>query len=165
MKKYLILLLLALITACGGRDPEEVKQELKQLDIQIAKQTTELKHLTSNVDKYKALSQSGSKKLSEARKLKKQADIALKDAMGYKNGNPPIYMIRVKAKQDRFSLDIGKHMKDEMNSFEFEVPVDKRYYDQLSVGGTMLKSFRGGSALLSGTSSSMKFTIVKKYKK
>jgi hypothetical protein len=162
--KYILLSLIVLLTACG-RDPVEVKKELAQLDAQISRKSAELKLLTSNVEKYKALRQAGSKKLAEARKLKAEADAVLKDAMGYKNGNPPIYMIKVKAKQDRFSLSLSAHAKDEMNAFEFEIPVDKRYYDQLRVGGTMVKSFRGGSAFISGTASSMKLTVIKKYKK
>jgi chromosome segregation ATPase len=61
------------------------------------------------------------------------------------------YVIKFELKQSRFSLDIGQHMKDSMNAAEFELPVDKEFYDSVHVGQELVDKFRTGSLLINGS--------------
>ena len=41
------------------------------------------------------------------------------------------YIVKFKIKQSTFTLDIFEHAKNEMNSIEIEIPVNKDYYKKL----------------------------------
>lgn len=72
------------------------------------------------------------------------------------------YIIRVKCKQSRFSLDLTAHAKDAMNAFEFELPVDAEFYKQVGIGTKIAEDFRAGSLILRGSFSDMEITVVGK---
>lgn len=61
------------------------------------------------------------------------------------------YILTIRVKQDHLSLDLNKHAKDIINAFEFDIPVDKEYYDSVSKGDVLNNDFRGGSFLTAGT--------------
>lgn len=61
------------------------------------------------------------------------------------------YIITFSIKQTHFTLDIGEHLKDLMNEITIEIPVDKEYYDSLSVGDTINDEFRVGSLIMHGS--------------
>lgn len=69
------------------------------------------------------------------------------------------YIITLRIKQTHFTLDIGEHLKDSMNEITIEIPVDKEYYDSLSVGGTINDEFRMGSLIMHGSFGSWKVTV------
>lgn len=54
------------------------------------------------------------------------------------------YVVTFRIKQSHFTLDIGEHLKDSMNEITFEVPVNKAYYDSVSVGDTINDDFSYG---------------------
>lgn len=102
-------------------------------------------------------------KLSNS-KLNKQKEIALLDEKLnelkiYNSGRTPHYILKIKLKQSRVSLAIGKHMKDAMNAIEFELPVDKDFYNSVSVGTKITDEFRTGSFILNGSFSSWDMTV------
>ena len=72
------------------------------------------------------------------------------------------YVVTFRIKQSHFTLDIGEHLKDSMNEITFEVPVDKAYYDSVSVGDTINDDFRMGSLIMHGSFGNWKVTIEKK---
>lgn len=72
------------------------------------------------------------------------------------------YVVTFRIKQSHFTLDIGEHLKDSMNEITFEVPVDKAYYDSVSVGDTINDDFRMGSLIMHGSFGNWKVTIDKK---
>ena len=72
------------------------------------------------------------------------------------------YVVTFRIKQSNFTLDIGEHLKDSMNEITFEVPVDKAYYDSVSVGDTINDDFRMGSLIMHGSFGNWKVTIEKK---
>ena len=74
-----------------------------------------------------------------------------------------ICMIAIKMKKSSLSLDVFKHAKDEMNAVTLRVPVDRDYYDKLSIGQQLSESgVRMGSLMLRGEFSSWSLTVVEK---
>jgi hypothetical protein len=97
-------------------------------------------------------------------KNSKQKEIAsinekLKELNIYNSGRNPHYILKIRLKQSRISLDIGKHIKDGMNAIEFELPVDKDFYNSVSVGTKITDKFRTGSFILNGSFSSWDMTV------
>lgn len=74
------------------------------------------------------------------------------------------YVVTFECSQSHFTLDITEHLKDSMNKLTFEVPVDKDYYNKLSVGDTLTDSFRMGSLIMKGSIGKWKVKIVDKRK-
>lgn len=72
------------------------------------------------------------------------------------------YVITLDIRQSHFTLDIGQHMKDEMNAIELQLPVDKEYYDSLEEGQVLDDTFRMGSFLLTGSYGSWDIKVIKK---
>ena len=69
------------------------------------------------------------------------------------------YIITFRIKQTHITLDIGEHIKDSMNEIKIEIPVDKEYYDPLSVGDTIYDDFRMGSLIMHGSFGSWDVTV------
>lgn len=69
------------------------------------------------------------------------------------------YIITFRIKQTHITLDIGEHIKDSMNEIKIEIPVDKEYYDSLSVGDTINDDFRIGSLIMHGSFGSWDVTV------
>lgn len=74
------------------------------------------------------------------------------------------YGLKVKLKQSRFSLDLSEHAKDAMNSVTFWISTDRGTWERAAVGDSLLKSFRVGSFLIDGTTSSWSIRVVEKRK-
>ena len=72
------------------------------------------------------------------------------------------YVICLNIKQTHFTLDIGQHLKDEMNDITIEIPVDKEYFDSVEVGDVIDDSFRMGSLIFKGSWGSWNITVVDK---
>lgn len=97
-------------------------------------------------------------------KYNKQKEIALlngklKELKIYNSGRTPQYILKIRLKQSRVSLDIGKHIKDGMNAIEFELPVDKDFYNSVRVGTEITDEFRTGSFILNGSFSSWNMSV------
>ena len=97
-------------------------------------------------------------------KNSKQKEIAslnekLKELNIYNSGKTPHYILKIRLKQSRVSLDIGEHIKDNMNAIEFELPVDKDFYNSVSVGTKITDEFRVGSFILNGSFGSWDMTV------
>jgi hypothetical protein len=74
----------------------------------------------------------------------------------------PKYILKIRLKQSHFSLSIKKHIKDAINAVEFELPVDKDFYDSVSVGTELVDKFRFGSFVLYGSFGDWKMTVKEK---
>lgn len=75
------------------------------------------------------------------------------------------YMLKLRLKQSHLSLSIKKHIKDAVNAIEFELPVDKEFYDSVSEGTEIIDKFRFGSMILYGTLGDWEMTVKEKYVK
>lgn len=69
------------------------------------------------------------------------------------------YVLTLNIKQIHYSFDISEHLKDSMNDLSIQIPVDKEYYDSVSVGDVIDDSFRVGSAIFKGSFGSWKVTV------
>jgi hypothetical protein len=75
----------------------------------------------------------------------------LKEMDIYLDGDTPLYVLSLKLSQSHFTLDITEHMKDAMNAIEFDIPVDKDFYDNVKIGDEILDNFRMGSFIMNGS--------------
>ena len=71
----------------------------------------------------------------------------------------PKYILKLKLKQASFSLSVKKHIRNAMNAIEFELPVDKDFYDSVSEGTEIVDKFRFGSLVLYGTLGDWEMTV------
>ena len=74
-------------------------------------------------------------------------------------------MLKLRLKQSHLSLSIKKHIKDAVNAVEFELPVDKEFYDSVSEGTEIIDKFRFGSMVLYGSLGDWEMTVKEKYVK
>ena len=72
------------------------------------------------------------------------------------------YIVKFKIKQGTFTLDIFEHAKNEMNSIEIEIPVNKDYYNKLTIGQDITDSFKWGSLIVNGDFSTLHMKVVGK---
>lgn len=77
----------------------------------------------------------------------------------------PKYFLKLRLKQSHLSLSIKKHVKDAINAIEFELPVDKDFYDSVSEGTEIIDKFRFGSFILYGNWGDWEMTVKEKYVK
>ncbi len=135
--KYLVLFVVLLI-GCA-ETPENIKKEIlslknevrsaedrcNQLNLEIRLKIQQLKHEKEELAKI-------------------QVNKAIKQ-------DTAIYILVLELSQSHFTFDIGTHMTDSMNTTEFEIAVDKRFYNKVKVGESLKKEFRGGSFIMKGS--------------
>lgn len=74
-----------------------------------------------------------------------------------------IYIVKIKIHQTTYTLDLEEHIKNKINDIEFEIPVDKAYYDKCSIGQKVSDpGLKLGSLLVNGDFSKLKVTITGK---
>ena len=101
-------------------------------------------------------------------KASKENEIAtldehLEESHIYQSGRTPKYVLGIKLEQSHFTLDITEHAKDAMNAIEFEIPVDKDYYNSVSVGEEIVDDFRVGSFIFNGSLGDWEMTVEHKH--
>lgn len=99
---------------------------------------------------------------SEMEQLKKENAALAAQVQALKAGNaakPIKYILKIRLKQAHFSLSIKKHIKDTINAIDFEIPVDKEFYDSVSKGTEIIDDFRFGSLILSGSFGDWEMTV------
>lgn len=99
---------------------------------------------------------------SEVEQLKKENAALAAQVQALKTGGtakPPKYILKIRLKQAHFSLSIKKHIKDAVNAIDFEIPVDKEFYDSVSKGTEIIDKFRFGSFVLSGSFGDWEMTV------
>lgn len=69
------------------------------------------------------------------------------------------YIVTIEIKQEHHALDFENNIKDEMNAITIDIPVDKEYYDGVSIGTVIDNSFRTGSMVVSGSFGKWKITV------
>ena len=99
---------------------------------------------------------------SEMEQLKKENAALAAQVQALKTGSsakPLKYILKIRLKQAHFSLSIKKHIKDAVNAIDFEIPVDKEFYDSVSKGTEIIDDFRFGSLILSGSFGDWEMTV------
>ena len=147
MKKFLVFAMFAVIfTACYTDDDKAMLQaECKALVQQKENLQSTISRLNDNVSYLS----------SQVRDLQVQKS-------AYETGREIKYIVKFRIKQSTFTLDIGEHIKNGMNAIELELPVNKSFYDRVSVGTEISKSFKMGSLLFNGDFSNLHMTVTGK---
>ena len=71
-----------------------------------------------------------------------------------------MYVVKFKIHQTTYTLDLGEYIKNRMNDIEFEIPVDKAYYDRCKVGDLINDpKLKIGSLIMNGDFSALKIYI------
>ena len=71
-----------------------------------------------------------------------------------------MYVVKFKIHQTTYSLSLGEYIKNKMNDLEFEIPVDKAYYDKCKVGDLINDpKLKMGSLIMNGDFSTLKIYI------
>lgn len=99
---------------------------------------------------------------AEVKQLKKENALLVEQLNALKNGDSakaPKYILKLRLKQAHFSLSIKKHIKDAVNAIDFEMPVDKEFYDSVSEGTEIIDKFRFGSFVLGGSFGDWEMTV------
>ena len=99
---------------------------------------------------------------TEVKQLKKENVLLVEQLNALKAGGSakaPKYILKLRLKQAHFSLSIKKHIKDAVNAIDFEMPVDKEFYDSVSEGTEIIDKFRFGSFVLGGSFGDWEMTV------
>lgn len=99
---------------------------------------------------------------AEVKQLKKENALLVEQLNALKLGGSakaPKYILKLRLKQAHFSLSIKKHIKDAVNAIDFEMPVDKEFYDSVSEGTEIIDKFRFGSFVLGGSFGDWEMTV------
>ena len=102
---------------------------------------------------------------SEIETLKKENALLSQQIADLHQGKTPAktkYILKLHLKQSHFSLSIKKHLKDYANSIDFEIPVDKEYFDSVEQGSKIVDKFRFGSFVLYGSFGDWEMTVKEK---
>lgn len=74
-----------------------------------------------------------------------------------------IYIVKIKIHQTTYTLDLGEYVKNKINDIDFEIPVDKSYYDNCKIGQKVTDpGLKIGSLIMDGDFSKLKVTIIGK---
>jgi hypothetical protein len=75
------------------------------------------------------------------------------------NGETPKYMLKLHLEELHMTLSIKKHLKDAMNAIDFEIPVDKDFYESVTIGTNIIDEFKFGSFVLNGSFGDYQMTV------
>ena len=106
----------------------------------------------------------GNRNINEQLKRQHQALVEQinKDKFALSASNT-IYIVKIKIHQTTYTLDLEEHVKNKINDIEFEIPVDKAYYDKCSIGQKVSEpELKIGSLLMNGDFSKLKINITGK---
>ena len=147
MKKFLVFAMFAVIfTACyTDDDKNRLQLECKAL----AQQKENLQSTVSRLNN------------SKTSLLKQIHDLQIQKS-AYETGREIKYIVKFRIKQSTFTLDVGEHIKNGMNAIELELPVNKSFYDKVSIGTEISNSFKMGSLLFNGDFSNLHMTVTGK---
>ena len=140
MRKKIIVILtmvlcVSLLSGCMTKE-EVLSNEVVQLESEVNRLNFEIEQLT------------------------KERDALMSEVIDIKIDNGTTkYIVTFNIKQSHFTLDIGQHLKDEMNDISIQIPVDKEYYDSVQIGDTIADDFRVGSLIMKGSFGNWNVTV------
>jgi hypothetical protein len=167
MQKLLILItILAVLTGCDNKELNDANKKNKALASKLAKANETIRIYNMTPETIEGKRQTVLKLDAQVRNGHKTLGMLKHDTNWVKyinSGKRPMYILTLKFKKKRVNpFDVGGAIKDEMNSFEFDVPVDKRFYDKQRVGSTVADNFKTASFFFSGKMQSLGITVSNK---
>ena len=148
MKKLILFMAMCLLMAsCTITDEEyqEKKAEYNRLTEQCQSLSNRKSGLNSTISQLEA----------EIRDLRTEKNIL-------QNGRTSKYIVKFQIKQGTFTLDPWDHIKNSMNTIEIEIPVDREYYNALSLNQDLTDAFKWGSLIMDGDFSNLHMRVVGK---
>lgn len=139
MRKIVIMFVSLCLVTCAMTGCSKEK-ELSVNIVKLEKMVSELEDDVHNLEAQKKMLE------NEIRDIKIQSNTAK-------------YIVTLNIKQSHFTLDLGQHLKDEMNDISIQIPVDKEYFDSVNVGDTIADDFRMGSLIFKGSFGNWKITV------
>lgn len=94
--------------------------------------------------------------------LKNEINDLIIEKKSLSNGREPKYIVKFKIKQGTFTLDIFEHIKNNVNSIEIELPVNRDFYNRLSIGQDLTDQFKWGSLIFDGDFSTLHMRVIGK---
>jgi len=147
MKKlFTIISLIFIVSACY------TSEDQKQLQSECRALTAKKEYLQRDVNHY-------SEKIAT---LQSQINDLNTEKRIINSGREPKYIVKFRIKQGTFTLDIFEHIKNEVNAIDIEVPVDKEFYNRLSVGQDITNAFKYGSLIFNGDFSTLHMRVTGK---
>jgi len=147
MKKIIsIIAFICVITSCYT---DEDKKQLQKDCFKLSQEKTEL---SDQIDLL------NNKTIS----LKNEINDLIIEKKGLSSGSEPKYIVKFKIKQGTFTLDIFEHVKNSVNSIEIELPVNRDFYNRLSIGQDLTDSFKWGSLIFDGDFSTLHMRVIGK---
>jgi ATP-dependent 26S proteasome regulatory subunit len=153
MRKFLVIFVMSLsLIGCSEKYLNGRVNELRQ----------ERKSLSSDVNRLK----------NECSSLQQRQVILFQtvrnleaEKYALSNGREPNYVITLEIKQSTFTLDIGEHIKNNMNAITMQIPVSKQFYNSVRVGTKISEEFKYGSLVFNGDFSELNVVVKDKYVK
>ena len=147
MKKLLLFWALTLsLISCGENYHQTQISALKQEHKTLSTQVTNLRNACNN------LRQSQHYLSAQVRELETE-----KQALS--NGYEPNYILTLEIKQTTYTLDIGEHIKNNINAISMQIPVSKKFYNSVSIGTRISDDFKYGSLVFNGDFSELRVTV------
>lgn len=152
MKRILGILALIVFLFVSCENESDVQSDIDKL----RQERQSLKNMVYSLEKDKAELNKHIFNLTEESKVLEKKNDYLKE------GKTPKYIVKFQLKQSHISLDLGKHLKDEMNKIEFELPVSEEFYNEIEPGDNIVDKYRTGSLVLYGSLGKWKMKVLSK---
>lgn len=146
MKKLLLIITIIFLFSCESK--KDIQTNINTLKNQRISLVSEVSRLNDSI----------SIKQNQINVLNKK----LLPLNIYASGRTPKYILKIHLKQVHYTLNISKHIKDLTNAIDFEIPVDKDFYNSVSEGTEIVDRFRVGSLILSGSFGNWRMTVKEK---
>lgn len=146
MRKILFVLMVLAFVSCENE--KSVQSDLDKLK-------TERETLMGEVTSLNGVAEQKKVEISELETKAKELGMLAQ-------GKTPKYILKLHLKQSHFSLSIKKHISDAVNAIDFELPVDKDFYNSVEVGTEIVDEFRTGSFWLKGSFGDWEMSVKEK---
>ena len=140
MKKLLLIVCVTFMTSACFNQSDYVQLQKNYSELHTKKQTLEreVKHELNNLSNIR----------QQVRELERQQNAMIQ-------GKRPLYIVKFKIKQSTFTLNPMEHIKNQVNAIEFELPVEKSFYDNVNIGTDITGAFKYGSLIFNGDFSTL----------
>ena len=111
----------------------QLKQEQKDLNIQISNKNNELSIVNNKINQQNKILNGTAK-----------------------------YIMKINISQTHLTLSVSEHLKDAMNDIDIYIEVSEEYYNKYNVGDTIADDFRVGSMIFKGSFGNWKVKVADK---
>jgi len=166
-KLLLILIIAASFMSCKETPQENVdrlKNEIAMLEnmkaIQVRESESTRQRIASLTAEVSRIENAIRKQKEEYRANVHKMEAAEKRHDMKMHPDKYMYVVKLRIHQTTYTLSVGEYIKNQINDAEFEIPVDKHYYNKCRVGQIVNDpSLKMGSLIFDGDFSKYKVKI------